>query len=346
MRKAVGFLTVCLSVGVLAPLAFASAAQAATTRVVHPGESIQAAVDASAAGDTVLVESGTYAQTVGIHTSGIQLIGKGAKLVPPPSPDGFDCNEGPVLDGICVFPKHPRKDPPLDGVTIQGMTVTGFGGSGIFAFNQTNLTYNRNTATNNEAYGMAAFSTVNTHMTHNTATGAHEANFYLGDSPDAHGLIRANVSHGGALGIFVRNSQHVAVQDNDVRNNCAGLLVLADAPGPAGNVLVRHNTFLANNQVCPPAEGPPFSGIGVALAGAHDVTIQANVIQDNAATGPSFADGGVLVVSQGPGSTAPMNNKVSHNVITRNSTDIVDDGSGSGNVYKNNLCGANPGACA
>jgi hypothetical protein len=340
MRRVASFITVCVGLGVIAPLTFASSAFAGTTHVVHPGESIQAAVDASAPGDTVQVESGTYAQSVLITTSGIQLIGKGATLVPPA--EGGAC---PDNDGICIGPKR-RKDPPLDGVTVQGMTIKGFAGSGIFAINQTNLTYNRNTAIGNEEYGIAAFSTVGTRMTHNTSTGSHEANFYLGDSPGANGLIRANVSHQGALGIFIRNSQGVTVQDNDVRNNCAGILVLADAPGPAGNVLIRHNTVLADNQVCPPAEGPPFSGIGIALLGAHDVTIQSNVIQGNAATGPTFADGGVVVVSQGPGSTVPMNNKVSHNVITRNSVDILDDGTGSGNVYKNNQCGASPGACA
>lgn len=346
MRKLVSFMSVCVGLGVVAPLTFASSAFAGTTRVVHVGESIQAVVDASSPGDTVQVESGIYAQTVGIHTSGITLVGRGAVLIPPPSTDGFDCIDGGVASGICIVPKHPRRDPPLDGVTIQGMTVKGFGGDGIIAFNQTNLTYNRNAAIDNASYGMAAFSTVGTRMTHNTATGAEEANFYLGDSPGANGLIRANVSHRGALGIFIRNSEGITVQDNDVRNNCAGVLVLADAPGPAGNVLIRHNTVLANNQVCPPVEGPPFSGIGIALLGAHDVTIQSNVIQGNAATGPSFADGGVVVGGQGPGSTAPMNNKVSHNVITRNSTDIFDDGTGSGNDYRNNRCGANPGACA
>src|SRR2546421_11186646 len=104
MRRVAGYLTACVMVGVLAPVAFAGAAQASTTRVVHPGESIQAAVDASAPGDTVLVEAGTYAQTVGIHTSGIQLIGRGATLVLPASTDGIDCVEPDgVVDGICIF---------------------------------------------------------------------------------------------------------------------------------------------------------------------------------------------------------------------------------------------------
>ena len=346
MRKVFGYITVCVTLGVLAPLALASAADASTTRHVHPGESIQHAVNISAPGDTVVVESGTYAQTVRISTSGITLIGRGATIVPPASPEGFRClDHGALAFGICIGPK-PKNPAPLDGVTVQGFTVKNFPASGIFAVNQTNLTLSRNTAIDNGEYGMAAFGTVGTRMLNNTASGSEEANFYLGDSPGANALVRGNVSHDGALGIFIRNSEGLTVQDNDMRDNCAGLLVLADAPGPAGNVVVRHNTILANNQVCPPAEGPPFSGIGIALLGAHDVTIQANVIQGNVATGPTFAGGGVVLSDQGPGSTAPMNNKVSHNVITGNSTDINDTGSGSGNVYRNNLCGTNPGACS
>jgi parallel beta-helix repeat protein len=346
MRKVFGYITVCVILGALAPLAYATAGGASTTRHVHPGESIQHAVNISAPGDTVIVESGTYAQTVRISASGITLIGRGATIVPPASPEGFRClDHGALAFGICIGPK-PKNPAPLDGVTVQGFTVKNFPASGIFALGNTNLTLSRNTAIGNGEYGIAAFQTVGTRMLDNNASGSGEANFYLGDSPGANALVRGNASHDGALGFFIRNSDGLTVQDNDARANCAGLLVLADAPGPAGNVVVRHNTILANNHVCPAADGPPFSGIGIALLGAHDVMIQSNVIQGNAATGPTFASGGVVVTDQGPGSTAPTNNKVSHNVITGNSTDIVDTGAGSGNVYRNNVCGTNPGACS
>jgi parallel beta-helix repeat protein len=347
MRKVFGSITVCITLVVLAPLALATAADASTTRHVHPGESIQHAVNLSAPGDTVIVESGTYAQTVRISTSGITLIGQGATIVPPASPDGFRClDHGAVAFGICIGARPHDPSPVLDGVTVQGFTVKNFPESGIFAVANTNLTISGNTAINNEEYGIAAFGTVGTRFLNNTASGAEEANFYLGDSPGANALVRGNRSHDGALGIFIRNSDGLTVQDNTMRDNCAGLLVLADAPGPAGNVLVRHNTILANSHACPPAEGPAFSGIGVALLGAHDVSIQSNVIQGNVPSGPSFASGGVVVSDQGPGSTAPMNNKVTHNVITGNTPDINDTGTGSGNVYRNNQCGSDPGACS
>jgi hypothetical protein len=346
MRKIVGYLTACFTIGALAPIALATGAQAATTRVVHPGESIQAAVDASAPGDTVVVEAGTYAQSVGIHTSGIKLVGHGAKLVPPASAKGMDCREGgEVGDGICIFAGDPGDPnaPVLDGVTVQGMTVVGFPDSGIFAINQTNLTYLRNTARNNAEYGMAAFQTVNTRMLHNTATGGGEANFYLGDSPHANGLIRANVAHSGGFGVFVRDSEGVTVQDNDIRGNCAGILVLADNPGPAGNVTARHNTVLSNTRACPPDEGPALSGIGIALAGANDTKIQSNVISGNKPGGATAFTAGVALVSFGP--TPPTNNLISKNTFDNNSNDVLSDGSDVGTAVRFNHCSPNPGLC-
>ena len=183
-------------------------------------------------------------------------------------------------------------------------------------------------------------------MLHNTAIGSHEANFYLGDSPGANGLIRANVSHQAqGWGIFIRDSQFVTVQDNDIRENCVGLLVLADSPGPAGNVTATHNTILTNNAVCPGGEGPPLSGVGVILAGAHDVTLQENVISGNAPAGGSAFSGGVVLATIA--TTPPMNNRITKNTIVQNSTDVVSDGTDVGTVIKHNVCGnTNPGLCA
>ena len=65
---------------------FASPAGAAAAVVVHPGQSIQAAVDAAAPGTTIIVQRGTYAENVEITTDGIKLLGNGATLVPPANP--------------------------------------------------------------------------------------------------------------------------------------------------------------------------------------------------------------------------------------------------------------------
>ena len=181
MRRVFSAITACAALAVLAPFALADAAGAATTHHVHPGESIQRAVNRSAPGDTVVVESGTYAQTVRISTSHINLIGRGATIVPPASPEGFRClDDGAPAFGICIGAR-PKDPGPVDGVTVQGFTVKNFHNSGIFAVGTTNLTLSRNTVIDNVEYGLAAFSTVGTRMVNNTASGSEEANIYLGD---------------------------------------------------------------------------------------------------------------------------------------------------------------------
>ena len=73
---------------------FASPAGAAGAVVVHPGQSIQAAVDAAAPGTTIIVQRGTYAENVEITTDGIKLLGNGATLVPPANPAPNFCGMG------------------------------------------------------------------------------------------------------------------------------------------------------------------------------------------------------------------------------------------------------------
>ena len=56
----------------------------ADTHVVHPGESIQAAVDAASPGDTILVTPGTYRESVRIVTDGLTLRAHGPVTLKPP----------------------------------------------------------------------------------------------------------------------------------------------------------------------------------------------------------------------------------------------------------------------
>ena len=70
---------------VIAALTFVSPASASSdTHVVHPGQSIQAAVDAASPGDTVVVKAGTYRESVTIHTNGLTLRAQGSVTLKPP----------------------------------------------------------------------------------------------------------------------------------------------------------------------------------------------------------------------------------------------------------------------
>ncbi|MGZ4735986.1 MAG: right-handed parallel beta-helix repeat-containing protein [Acidimicrobiia bacterium] len=316
-------------------------------QVVWPGHSIQAAIDASGQGGTVVVLHGTYHEHL-VITHGVKLIGLGATLAPPSAEQPGDACTGPdpADDGICIagdFTVDPDTGAVtvnhyVEGVKITGFTITGFPGSGIDQIGGKGSTFVGNVARNNAEYGIAAFSSTGTTELFNTATGSAEAGFYIGDSPQANATLIANRSTNNLFGFFIRDAEHGTLAVNTATDNCVGALFLADAPGPDGAFSVVANNFSHNDKACPATEdGPPASGVGVFIFGAHDVSVHGNTILDNQPSGPSLASGGV-VVATGLGGTPPQNNRVQGNLIKGNSTDIVWDGTGTGNVLKPNAC--------
>ena len=81
------------------------------------------------------------------------------------------------------------------------------------------------------------------------------------------------------------------------------------------------------------------SGIGIAIAGAADNKISGNIIRDNTPSGQVDIAGGVVVADAHiPGANPPSGNVVSGNIVLGNQPDIFWDGSGTGQVFKANLC--------
>ena len=116
MRKLVGYLTVCVSVGVLAPMAFASRARGRAPRAsCIRASQFRPRSTRRNPGDTVLVESGTYARASGSTSRASPRSGKGAKLVPPPKARASTADEGGVIsDGICIFAEATPAQGPAD----------------------------------------------------------------------------------------------------------------------------------------------------------------------------------------------------------------------------------------
>jgi parallel beta helix pectate lyase-like protein len=323
-------LTACLLAILLGVLVAGVAFAQPGRGIVGPSESIQRAVNAAERGDIILVR-GTHRETVVIRKDGIALVGgKGAELRPPARPAG-PC--GP--SGFCVFGSNSNR---VANVSITNFTVRNFGAFGIMAFGARDAKFVKNRAFNNGEYGIAAFSSTGTKVFSNVTGNDGEAGIYIGDSPRANATVAHNETYGNELGIFVRNARHGKILGNQVHNNCVGMLFLADAPGPAGNFEVRGNTVRKNTRSCPAGEeGPPISGVGIALLGARGMEIGGNQVLGNVPSGPTALSGGVVVV-RGFGGTPPTNNSVVGNRILHNRPDIFWDRSGSGNRFAANDC--------
>jgi parallel beta-helix repeat protein len=341
MRRVSGLLVVTLVAGLLA---FAGPANASETIWVHHGQSIQAAVHRAHPGDKIVVLAGEYHQTVQIRKNDITLRGRHAVIVPPSSPHNF-CTQVLGPSGICFL--APQLDTatgavitPLQGGRVSGFTVRGFDGNGIMAYGTHGVVIRHNRALDNAEYGVVSFVSSHNKFIDNEATGAGEAGFYYGDSPNADAYIHGNTAHDNLFGIFIRNSMHGVVSDNDSYENCIGTLFLAGAPGPDSYWTYKYNHVWDNDKACPGnEEAPPLSGIGVLLSGTDHVRVVHNWIKGNHPTGPSPISGGVIVITSIAAPVAPVDNEVEHNVIRGNKPfDIVYDGTGSGNDFADNWC--------
>lgn len=324
----------------------------AKTIKVASGDSIQEAVDKAKEGDTIQVAKGTYKENVEISQNELTLVGKNATIVQPSKPHKGSYCWGPKAggkNGICVAPEDfdfedfTTREGTVSGVSVSGFTVKNFAGTGVMVLGGEDTKVSDNKLVNNKEYGVAAFSSTRTVISGNTATAKKsEAGIYIGDSPDAQAEVSDNTSKGANDGIFLRNAQNATFEGNTLTGNCAGVLVLGDAPGPVGNFTFSDNTITKNNKFCPEGD-TSFSGIGVAIASGTGVAVQGNTITDNKPSKPANFTGGVVVLApppEEPGATPtpPSNNSVTGNTISGNEPDIFYDGSGSGNTFSDNGC--------
>jgi hypothetical protein len=316
---------------------------ASTMRVVMPGQSIQAAVNAAHPGDTILLKSGNYAGGIVISKDGITIRGAGHSTV---LTDTGDNNCLPVAGptGICVT------DPDgsvVRGVTIKNLTVKGFGAFGVFGFKTDRLTVTGVAAIDSGEYGITEFESTKGAFIGNYVAGTvGDAGLYVGDVINARGtVVSDNVAVGNALGVLVRHANNIKVTNNKLIGNCVGVALVDDGQaGGQGFTRVTGNVINANNRTCPgePAEGvPPLGGSGVIILGGVHNTIRDNTIIGNHGdpTTSPFAGGVVLAPSASPEATPAEHNIIIFNVIKRNSpADVIDESGSTTNVITHNNC--------
>jgi len=325
-------------VGLVVVAAPASATSGHHRIRVGPGESIQAALDAANPGDIVDVAAGSYAESLVMSKDGVRLVGHNTTVTPGDSPIGIGILVGDVDFSGGEFP--PPINHTVTGVTITGLTIDGQSKQdvGVFIFGAANTSILNDVAVGNTGYGFFANTSTGTVFANDVASGGGEAGFYVGDSPDARAALWNVESFDNLYGIFIRDAQGVTLVKTNSHDNCVGMLVLADAPGPAGDVNAIFSSFSHNQKACEAEEDegtPALSGLGVVVAGGHDVRLIGNNISDNTPSGETLASAGVAVIA-GDSGTAPTNITVVLNRMRGNTANLFDDGSAVNLIFQLN----------
>lgn len=331
------------SLALLAGLAAAPPAHAATVHLVNPGESVQAAVDAASAGDVVQLMPGTYHESVVISHSGLTLRGAGPAtvLTPDPAQTGNAC--ATAGHGVCVYGTDAQR---LTGVEVSSLTVTGYRKNGLDASDTDGLQVMNVTARGNGQQGISQEKSVRATVVGNTATDNGQSGIFLANSVvneggaiDTEGtVIRANRLSGNRIGVTVRRARDLTVDTNDITGNCGGVFIVGDEGVPkAGALTISHNRVVENNKYCPATPRLAYiQGTGILLTGTEDTRVTDNQVGGN--TGASPMSGGIVLFSSLVG-TPNTRSTISHNVATRNGpADLADRDTGTGNTWTRNTC--------
>ncbi|WP_306186749.1 MULTISPECIES: nitrous oxide reductase family maturation protein NosD [unclassified Streptomyces] len=315
------------------------------THTVHPGESIQKAVDSAKAGDTVLVLPGTYHQSVKVTTPGLILRGMGSATVLEPAPKATD-DCGKRGNGICVAGTKTKR---LKGVTVSDLKVTGFSHAGVIAVAADGLTVRRVTAEKNGVWGLAEERSEHSAYRQNTLRNNGDAGIFLANTisaeegaPDTKGtVITGNRMEDNRIGVTVRRLRNLTVTANNVTGNCAGVFLVGDENKPkAGALTVRGNQVVKNNKYCAKTERLPFlQGSGIVLTGVEKTDVTGNAVTGNSGTSP--LSGGIVLFKSFVGATSD-NNRIRDNSLRDNSpADLVDQETAKrGNTFAHNFCRA------
>jgi hypothetical protein len=313
-------LTITASTGLLVAALPAGVALAGSTDtwVVHPGESIQAAVDQAQSGDTIQIEAGTYQEAVCIDGKGLTIEGAGrgeggTRIVWP------DWNTISDLPDVASTPcweaqnsADPESDPdtlkddvsglfflnPDGPVAVRRLATANHPAHGIAAWGADGFRVRKTMGYGHGRYGILAADSTHSSISRNIEMGAPNrgtAGISVSDSDDSYTYVASNHVEDYNLGIFVREARTGAIENNYVTENCVGILIFDDAATEvpdtsrnveAGDWEVNANKSEANSKYCLAGIGEVqdslrVSGTGMSVVNADHVSIWGNTLTDN-----------------------------------------------------------------
>jgi plastocyanin len=305
--------------GVLAP---ASAPTGTTRKVPADYPTIQAAVDAAAPGDMVLVGRGVYKEEVTVTTPSLVIRGEDRNAT--------------VIDG--EFVRGNGISVLADNVAVENMTarnalLNGFFWSGVTGFRGTYLT-----AYNNGTYGIYAFNASDGLFEESYASGNPDSGFYIGACFPCNAVVRRVVSERNGLGFSGTNAGgRLYVVSSVWRYNRSGIVPTSldvELQAPQRSAVFAANLVYSNNNRNAPAItlNTITLGSGMLMAGAVDDTVERNVVVDHESNGI------VLTPMQDRNYYPAHGNVIRNNIVLGSGrADLVNAGPGaSGNCFAGN----------
>jgi parallel beta-helix repeat protein len=351
----------------LALLMLWSQSSAHHTIVVHPGQSIQAAIDSAHPGYVIEIQSGTYHEAgrpcpyepnvtcaLVVTKDDITLMAapSNTKPVVINNPKGFDTGINVGKANATQYHCERNARYRINTSRIVGLTVNGFGGSGIVLQCVDNWELAYNDVNDNKEYGLYPTMVGSGRAHHNVATGSHDTGIYVGQSHSVR--VDHNIAYHNVSGYELENSYDSQIDHNTSFHNTAGIL---EFTLPNLTVMENHSNTIDDNFIhdnnapntCIPGDEvcgvPPGTGL-LMIAGDRNVTLN-NTVVGNKTYGVALADfctAFMLPPSQCNPSILgfdpnPNKTEIRKNTASANGVDLIWTGLGSGDCWADNRAG-------
>ena len=243
-----------------------------------PGEypTIQAAVDAAAEGDLVLISPGVYHEAVDVATNNLTI-------------RGLD-RDGVILDGTLELDNGIRVL-GATGVAVENLTAQNYTANGVFFTGTTGYRASYVTTYRTGDYGIYAFDSMKGQIDNSHTVGSRDGGVYIGQCYPCDALIFQVLAENNGLGYSGTNSGgNLDIVSSTFRNNRAGIVPNSGSYElcyPSRETTIVGNLVYANNQTDTPAIDVALlaQGNGILIAGGVRADIERNRVFDHNRTG-------------------------------------------------------------